>query len=143
MIFHQWPYREDLLRGILGADQIGFHLYEYARHFITVCHRTLGYSADINAQGMVCINIDGREVGITCIHVGVDMPRVNEVVESEKFVKEVREWKQKFGNRIVISGKSERLTAKQCSTHTQMCSQTQPYSYTNTYTNAYIYRIHT
>ena len=31
--------REDLLRGILAADQIGFHLYEYARHFLTTCHR--------------------------------------------------------------------------------------------------------
>jgi len=28
--------------GILGADQIGFHLYEYARHFLTNCQRLMG-----------------------------------------------------------------------------------------------------
>jgi trehalose-6-phosphate synthase len=36
------PFREDLLRGMLNADQIGFHLYEYARHFLTCCRRILG-----------------------------------------------------------------------------------------------------
>jgi trehalose 6-phosphate synthase/phosphatase len=96
--------REDLLRGILGANQIGFHLFEYARHFLTVCHRILGYSYDINASGMMTINVDGREVVITCIHVGVDMPRVIDVFESSTFVSEVKAWKERFGNRVVVSG---------------------------------------
>jgi trehalose 6-phosphate synthase/phosphatase len=104
-LWRTMPRREDLLRGILGANQIGFHLYEYARHFLTVCHRVLGYSSDINAQGMLTVNVDGREVVITCIHVGVDMPRVTEVLESNKFVSEVRAWKARFSNKIVISGK--------------------------------------
>jgi trehalose 6-phosphate synthase/phosphatase len=38
-IWRRMTRREDLLRGILAADQIGFHLYEYARHFLTTCHR--------------------------------------------------------------------------------------------------------
>ena len=38
-IWKRMTRREDLLRGILAADQIGFHLYEYARHFLTTCHR--------------------------------------------------------------------------------------------------------
>ncbi|CAN0305050.1 unnamed protein product [Ectocarpus sp. 13 AM-2016] len=41
-IFRTLPFREDLLRGMLNADQIGFHLFEYARHFITCCKRILG-----------------------------------------------------------------------------------------------------
>eukprot|EP00981_Chlorochromonas_danica_P005361 scaffold1084_cov250-Ochromonas_danica.AAC.12 len=96
--------REDLLRGILGANQIGFHLFEYARHFLTVCHRILGYSNDTNAQGMMTVNVDGREVVITCIHVGVDMPRVTEILESPSYVAEVKEWKERFANKIVVSG---------------------------------------
>jgi trehalose 6-phosphate synthase/phosphatase len=40
-IWRAMTRREDLLRGILGADQIGFHLYEYARHFLTTCRRVL------------------------------------------------------------------------------------------------------
>ena len=40
-IWRTMSRREDLLRGILGADQIGFHLFEYARHFLTTCRRLL------------------------------------------------------------------------------------------------------
>lgn len=36
------PFREQLLRGVLKADLIGFHTYDYARHFISSCTRILG-----------------------------------------------------------------------------------------------------
>ena len=32
-IFRIFPWREPLLEGILGADLIGFHTYDYERHF--------------------------------------------------------------------------------------------------------------
>ena len=41
-IFRTVWCREDLLRGMLNADQVGFHLFEYARHFLTCCRRLLG-----------------------------------------------------------------------------------------------------
>ncbi|CAN0083615.1 unnamed protein product, partial [Hapterophycus canaliculatus] len=52
-IFRTLPFREDLLRGMLNADQqIGFHLFEYARHFLTCCKRILGLNeGDTNARG--------------------------------------------------------------------------------------------
>ena len=34
--------REDVLKAVLGADLIGFHTYDYARHFISSCTRILG-----------------------------------------------------------------------------------------------------
>jgi trehalose 6-phosphate synthase/phosphatase len=36
------PHREEILRGVLGADLVGFHIYDYARHFHTACSRVLG-----------------------------------------------------------------------------------------------------
>lgn len=103
-IWRTMSRREDLLRGILGADQIGFHLYEYARHFLTTCHRLLGYNSDVNSSGLMTVNVDGREVAITCIHVGVDLPRLNEVFTSDPFTPEVRMWKSKFPNKVIVSG---------------------------------------
>jgi trehalose 6-phosphate synthase/phosphatase len=58
---------------------IGFHLYEYARHFLTNCHRILGYKSETNAAGILTIYVDGREVAIICIHVGTDMPYIQQV----------------------------------------------------------------
>lgn len=41
-IYRTLPYREELLRGVLKADLIGFHTYDYVRHFISSCTRILG-----------------------------------------------------------------------------------------------------
>jgi trehalose-6-phosphate synthase len=41
-IYRTLPYREQLLRGVLKADLIGFHTYDYVRHFISSCTRILG-----------------------------------------------------------------------------------------------------
>ena len=41
-IFRTIPVRDELLRGMLNADLVGFHIFEYARHFLTCCKRLLG-----------------------------------------------------------------------------------------------------
>jgi trehalose 6-phosphate synthase/phosphatase len=96
--------REELLRGILGADQIGFHLYEYARHFLTNCQRLMGCGFDSSSSGKMVINVDGRDVALTCIHIGVDLPRVQEILDSSAFDVQMRAWKERFGGRIVVAG---------------------------------------
>ena len=98
------PRREDLLRGILSADHIGFHLYEYARHFRSICHRLLGYNSEMSASGVLTVFVDGREVAITCMHVGVDLPRLQAALTSDTFESEFKMWRSKFPNKIVIAG---------------------------------------
>lgn len=41
-IYRALPVREELLRAVLKADLIGFHTYDYARHFVSACTRILG-----------------------------------------------------------------------------------------------------
>lgn len=41
-IYRTLPVREEVLRATLKADLIGFHTYDYARHFISSCTRILG-----------------------------------------------------------------------------------------------------
>ena len=96
--------REEILRGILSADHIGFHLYEYARHFLTTCHRVLGYNSEMTPGGTLTVNVDGREVAITCIHVGVDLPRLQVALRQETFEETMNSWKRKFPNRTVVAG---------------------------------------
>jgi trehalose 6-phosphate synthase/phosphatase len=103
-IWRTMTRREDLIRGILSADHIGFHLYEYARHFRSVCHRLLGYNSEMSPSGTLTVYVDGREVAITCMHVGVDLPRLQLALTSETFENEVRFWSSKFPNRIIVAG---------------------------------------
>ncbi len=36
-------WRRDIFEGLLGADLIGFHTYEYTHHFLQSVLRILGY----------------------------------------------------------------------------------------------------
>ena len=103
-IWRTMTRREDLLRGILAADQIGFHLYEYARHFLTTCHRLIGVSSEMNAAGTLTVNVDGREVAVTCIHVGVDLPHVQQALAAPQFEVDVNKWREKFPRKTVVAG---------------------------------------
>ena len=47
-IFRIFPKREDLLNGILGADLIGFHTYDYQRHFLSSVRRILHLNVSFN-----------------------------------------------------------------------------------------------
>ena len=64
------PWREKLVDGLLGADLIGFHTYDYARHFISSVKRLLGYDVDFNQ-----IKLEGRQVFIDVFPMGIDFEK--------------------------------------------------------------------
>ena len=103
-IWRTMSRREDLLRGILAADQVGFHLYEYARQFTMTCHRVLGYRSEMNANGCLAVAVDDREVIITCIHVGIDDSKIKKATKDPGFDANVTQWRQKFQGKIVVGG---------------------------------------
>lgn len=47
-IFRTLPWREEVLEGLLGADLIGFHTYDYERHFLSSARRLLGAEVSFN-----------------------------------------------------------------------------------------------
>jgi len=85
-IFRTLWCREDLLRGMLNADQVGFHLFEYARHFLTCCRRLLGLNygmipdASGNGGYTLAIDTNGRHVAVTSIHAGIEPPVLNQIL---------------------------------------------------------------
>lgn len=44
------PVRREILLGILNCDLIGFHTYDYARHFLSSVSRLLGLKCFPNRQ---------------------------------------------------------------------------------------------
>jgi len=60
-IYRMLPVRRPLLEGMLASDLIGFHTYDYARHFFSVCSRLLGLETRPNG-------IDNRGAEV---HVGI------------------------------------------------------------------------
>jgi len=103
-IWRTMSRREDLLRGILAADQVGFHLYEYARHFMTTCHRVLGHRSEMTVNGSLGINVDERVVIVTCIHVGIDTPKLEIALKLDAYSTKLNLWREKFRGKTVVGG---------------------------------------
>ena len=86
-IFRTLPHRIELLRGMLGADHIGFHLFEYARNFLSSTKRLLGLSSETSRRaGALAVTYNGRRVILTCSHLGVDSHALLEMLETEQIV---------------------------------------------------------
>jgi trehalose 6-phosphate synthase/phosphatase len=66
-IFSVLPWREEILRGMLGADLIGFHTPPYLRHFATTLRRVLGIDVDVDR-----VRHQGRDVFLGVFPMGVD-----------------------------------------------------------------------
>ena len=49
-VFRTLPMRRQLLEGLLGADVLGFHVYDYARYFLQACTQLLGDEVALSAR---------------------------------------------------------------------------------------------
>jgi len=60
------PWRREILEGLLGADLIGFHTYEYAHHFLQSVLRLLGYEHQLRQilTGDHVVSVDTFPMGI-------------------------------------------------------------------------------
>ncbi|XP_047089892.1 alpha,alpha-trehalose-phosphate synthase [UDP-forming] 6-like [Lolium rigidum] len=78
-IYKTLPVREELLRALLNSDLIGFHTFDYARHFLSCCGRMLGLPYE-SKRGHICLEYYGRTVSIKILPVGVYMEQLNAVL---------------------------------------------------------------
>lgn len=67
-VFRCFAQRKHILRGLLGANTVGFQTEEYARHFILTCNRLLMTDGDIEDG----IKYDGRVIEINTTPIGID-----------------------------------------------------------------------
>jgi trehalose 6-phosphate synthase/phosphatase len=64
------PWREQIAEGLLGADLIGFHTYDYARYFLTSARNLLGIEAQHGE-----LHAEGRRVLVDAFPMGIDFDR--------------------------------------------------------------------
>lgn len=93
------PQREELLRGLLGADLIGVHTFEYADHLARSFRRVLGLEA---RQGVV--NLSGRGVRIEAHPLGIDIESQRNAAFSDEAEKILTRYKRSLGDTQVILG---------------------------------------
>ncbi|MBZ9787345.1 bifunctional alpha,alpha-trehalose-phosphate synthase (UDP-forming)/trehalose-phosphatase [Psychroflexus sp. CAK57W] len=85
-IFRTFPKRKELLEGMLGADLIGFHTYDYERHFLSSVKRILSLDVSFNK-----ITYQNRIIKVDSFPMGIDYEKFenaaldhDKMAESEK-----------------------------------------------------------
>ncbi|KDO60795.1 hypothetical protein CISIN_1g044635mg [Citrus sinensis] len=78
-IYKTLPIREEILRALLNSDLIGFHTFDYARHFLSCCSRMLGLTYE-SKRGYIGLEYYGRTVSIKILPVGIHMGQLQSVL---------------------------------------------------------------
>ncbi len=98
-VFRVMPQREELLRGLLGADLIGVHTFEYTDHLSRSFRRVLGLES---RHGIV--NLSGRGVRIESHPLGIDTASQRAAAYSDEAEQILTRYKRSFGDAQVILG---------------------------------------
>jgi len=89
-VFRSLPARENILRGMLACDLIGFQTYDYVRHFLSCCKRLLNLDFKSLAGGSIGVMYAGRSVAIRISHVGSRSEFFQKLSESKKVKQEIK-----------------------------------------------------
>lgn len=93
------PSRSDLLRAVLAADLVGFHTYDYARHFVSACTRILGFEG--TPEG---VEDQGRLTRVAAFPIGIDSERFIRALEIHPVQVHIKELQETFAGRKVMLG---------------------------------------
>ena len=98
-LFRCHPDREALLKGVLGADLIGFHTYGYLRHFRSTALRVLGLESEVN-----CIAHDNQKTHVGVYPIGIDSDKFTQTLHSMEYQKYLMDYRETYRDRKVILG---------------------------------------
>ena len=72
-VFRLLPWRMEILEGLLNADLVGFHTYDYQRHFLSCVRRLHGLETFFNR-----IKLNERVIKVDAFPKGIDFDFFNE-----------------------------------------------------------------
>lgn len=100
-IFRVLPVRKDILNGMLSATMLGFHLFDYARHFLSACVRLLNLEHQAS-RGSLGIEYNGRHVRIRVSHIGADIDRFSYHLIEPRVRQMAAEYEAKYPSKTVL-----------------------------------------
>lgn len=96
-IFRLLPWRKEIIDGLLGADLIGFHLYDYVKHFLDSVQFLTGFNHDLGR-----INMGKRAVKTDAFPMGINFKKYSDGAEKPAVKNEVRKIRKQIGKKKII-----------------------------------------
>ncbi|MGN6130642.1 MAG: alpha,alpha-trehalose-phosphate synthase (UDP-forming) [Nocardioidaceae bacterium] len=100
-LFARLPWREQLLRGLLGADRLSFHTERYRKNFARSCGRILPDEVTVRGNA---IEYDGRVVRTVANPIAIDTDEFASAAVSPAVDRRLARLRKQFGERAVLLG---------------------------------------
>lgn len=99
-LFMQMPFRTEILRGLLGADLVGFQQRLAAQNFVRLARHLLG----LRYEGQM-IQVDGRQVKAGAFPISIDTKEMERMAADPAVQARAKEIREELGNpRTIILG---------------------------------------
>lgn len=98
-LFRALPERAEILKGLLGADLVGFHTHSYMRHFISAVYRVLKLDCQLDE-----IQLDKRIVNVDAFPMGINYTKYYNALQDIHIWRKAEEFRSSFGKgKIILS----------------------------------------
>jgi len=96
-LYRTLPWRKELLQGLLGADLVGLHTFEYMRHFMSAVYRVLGREPKLGT-----IHYQNRVVQVDTYPMGIDYEKFSQSGQNKTVQENIGLFKEQYGQKKLI-----------------------------------------
>lgn len=98
-LFRCLPERADILRGLLGADLVAFHVHDYMRHFISALYRVLNLDCKMDE-----VHLDNRVAAVEAYPMGINYGMFHDRANTPEVLSLTGDLRQLAGeNKMILS----------------------------------------
>jgi trehalose 6-phosphate synthase len=108
-LFMQLPWRAEIIRGLLGADLVGFHRPGGAQNYLWLARRLIGLEPSRGAVGVRTrpgvVQVGDRNVRVGAFPISIDASGLDTMARSREVIQRARQIRSDLGNpRKIILG---------------------------------------
>jgi hypothetical protein len=112
-VFRTLARRREILVGLLAADLLGFHVYDYARHFLHTCTRLLGSEVSFHGRRLRWERplspaegggVATHSVKVDAFPIGIDPERFRFALHSNKVCERIFQLQQQHEGQLLLLG---------------------------------------
>jgi trehalose 6-phosphate synthase/phosphatase len=96
-LFRTLENRDDLMTGLLGSDLIGFHTFNYMRHFVSTLYRIKGIESDDNT-----FHYQNRTLSVDSFPMGINYDNFFNAHKQPEVAKFAKQFRERYHDRKVV-----------------------------------------
>eukprot|EP00949_MAST-11_sp_MAST-11-sp1_P001275 g1275.t1 len=101
-IYRMLPVRKSIILGVLAADLVGFHTFDYARHFLSSVSRIIGSGCSPSPKGIQMKS--GHFCSIGVFPIGIEPEHFLSIAKKKQTKERVQDLCKRFQGKLLLLG---------------------------------------